>query len=285
MESKNNFRSFYQQFLIKLQQAQQDKNASSFHQLLQIIEPKWQIEEQDLYVDYCIKKASIYALFGENLDLDDWIKKALQFSNIQQHINVYAVWIDLYWKQSLTVKDDSKLRAIMSSLYNISTMATKGKLNKYDLFGFVAIQAFTLSFLGKQEEISQTIAKLKWDPIPSKLCNDKTKLNFFYAHIYKFIVVAIEQRNKELMQKLLLLITIDDSILLSKAPFFRKANTVIMDIADIRSEFALNFNTFYKQRKTWAGFLPNYSLFTMMIEKENIKGLQYFFSGFDGDHI
>jgi len=48
-------------------------------------------------------------------------------------------------------------------------------------------------------------------------------------------------------------------------------------LADIRAEMAADFNYLYEMRKKWSGFLPNFSLFSMMIEEENTKGLELFF--------
>jgi hypothetical protein len=73
------------------------------------------------------------------------------------------------------------------------------------------------------------------------------------------------------------MITIDDYLMKSPSPLFRKFNQVVMDLTDIRPEMAADFNYFYEMRKKWAGFLPNFSLFSMMIEEENTKGLELFF--------
>ena len=92
------------------------------------------------------------------------------------------------------------------------------------------------------------------------------------------LVAALEIRNAHLMTQILHMITMDDALMLSTVPLYKKFNTVVIDIADMRPEFAVDFNTFYQLRKKWAGFLPNFGLFTMAIEEENTKGLNLFFS-------
>lgn len=281
IKTMSDFKFFYYEFLKQLEQARKTNNPANFNSLLKVIEPDWNKDEQGLYVSYCMSKAGIYALFGESLDMDDWMQKALQFTGEEDRAKVYFQWISLYWSLAKAVKDQAKLQAIFSSLFNVSSQAILQKVSKYDLFAFQSIRAFTLAALGKHGELEEYFSTIKWQLVPTKLLNDKTKLIYFYSHIYKILIAALEIRSKKYVAKTLQMITIDDALMLSKDPLFRKFNTVIMDIADMRTELAIDFNTFYQLRKKWAGFLPNFSLFTMMIEEENIKGLDLFFKGME----
>ena len=275
----SDFKSFYEQFTAQLDQARQANNPKDFQQLLDVVEPKWHKDEQALFVAFCIKKAGVYALFGESLGIDDWMQKAVQFSEPTQRVGCYFQWINLYWSLAKAVSDQAKLQAVFSSLFNISTQALRMDIGKYDSYALQSVRAFSLAALGKHNDLKNYLNNLKWKAVPTILIKDKTKLVYFYAHIYKLLVAAIEIRDEEILKRIFHLITIDDALLLSDAPMFRKFNTVVMDIADMRMEFAHDFNAFYQLRKKWAGFLPNFSLFTLMIEEENIKGLDLFFKG------
>jgi len=277
----NNFSSFYSEFVKQLEQARRSNNPTSFNKLLNVIEPNWVKEEQDVFVNYCINKAGIYALFGENQDMDNWMQKAIQFTQEDLRRDVYFQWINLYWSLTKVVQDQAKLQALFSSLFNVSSQAILQKIGKYDILAFQSVKAFTLASLGKHSELESYFDSLKFEAVPTKLLNNKNKLIHFYSHIFKLLVAALEIRNEKYVTTILQMITIDDALMLSSIPLFRKFNTVVMDIADMRSEFAIDFNTFYQLRKKWAGFLPNFSLFTMMIEEENIKGLNLFFKAMD----
>jgi len=277
----SDFKEFYNRFSAQLIEARKQNNPSDFRSLLYVVEPDWDTEDQPIFVEYSITKAGLFALFGESLDIDDWMLKALSFSKENERTEVYFKWINLYWKLAQAISDQAKLQAAFSSLYNISSQALEMKLGKYDEFAFQSVRVFTLAALGKHEVLEEELSKLKWEPIPPKLLQDKEKLNYFYLHFYKVLIAALEIRSELYVSKALFMITIDDSLILSKAPLSRIFNTVVMDIADMRPEFAADFNTFYQLRKKWAGFLPNFSLFTMMIEEENLKGLDYFFKGFE----
>jgi len=275
------FKAFYSEYTLQLEKAKKAKRPQGFQKLLDVVEPKWQAEEQELFVAYCIHKAGIFALFGENLGIDDWMQKAVQFSNTKQRTDVYFQWINLYWSLAKAVSDQAKLQAVFASLFNISVQAEQLEMGKYDVYAFQSVRAFAMAALGKHADLNNYLKNLKWKAVPAKLINDKNKLGYFYAHIYKMLVAVLEIRNQEVLKQILHVITIDDALLLSDTPVFRMFNTIVMDVADMRPEFAHDFNTFYQLRKKWAGFLPNFSLFTMMIEEENVKGLDLFFKGLD----
>ncbi len=277
----SDFKSFYTEFLLQLSQAKSRNNPKEFQKLLTVIEPNWEALDRDYYVEYCITKAGLFALFGENLDMDNWMQKALQFSENKKRVDVYFNWINLYWTLAKALTDQAKLQAVFSSLFNVSTQAVKLEMGKYDIYAFQSVRAFSLAALGKHAELDEYFNSLNFLSIPTKLLNDKSKLKYFYSQIYKMLIAALEIRSEEHINRILQMITIDDALMMSKSPMFRKFNTVIMDIADMRGEFATDFNTFYQLRKKWAGFLPNFSLFTMMIEEENLKGLDLFFKGME----
>jgi hypothetical protein len=277
----SDFKPFYTEFISKLAEAKSKNNPKEFQNLLYVVEPQWEAADQSYYVEYCQTKAGIFALFGENLDLDDWMQKALQFSEEKQRVEIYFKWINLYWNLAKAVNDQAKLQAIFSSLFNVSSQAEKLDMGKYDVFAFQSVRAFALAALGKHAELSEYFSSLKWEAIPTKLINNPLKLKYFYSQIYKMLIAALEIRSEKYLTSILQMITIDDALMVSNAPLFRKFNTVVMDIADIRGELATDFNSFYQLRKKWAGFLPNFSLFTMMIEEENQKGLDLFFKGME----
>jgi len=275
------FNKFYAQFVKQLDQAKKAKKPQEFQKLLDVVEPQWQAEEQELFIEFCIQKAGIYALFGENLGIDDWMQKAVQFTAVAHRADVYFQWINLYWSLAKAVSDQAKLQAVLASLFNISVQAEQLEMGKYDVYAFQSVRAFAMAALGKHADLNNYLKNLKWKAVPAKLINDKNKLGYFYAHIYKMLVAVLEIRNQKVLKQILYVITIDDALLLSDIPVFRQFNTIVMDVADMRPEFAHDFNTFYQLRKKWAGFLPNFSLFTMMIEEENVKGLDLFFKGLD----
>jgi len=277
----SDFKSFYIEFISKLGQAKSMNKPKEFQKLLNVVEPTWEIEDQNHYVEFCQTKAGIFALFGESLGIDDWMKKALQFSNQNQRADIYYKWINLYWHMAKAVNDQAKLQAIFSSLFNISSQAILLDMGNFDIYAFHSVRAFALASLGKHDELNEYFNSLKWEIIPTKLINDPLKLKYFYSQIFKMIIAALEIRNEKHLTKILQMITIDDALMASAGPLFQKFNTVVMDIADMRGEFATDFNTFYQLRKKWAGFLPNFSLFIMMIEEENKKGLDLFFKGLD----
>ncbi len=277
----SDFKSFYTEFISQLSQAKSQNNPKAFQKLLTVIEPNWESDDQNYYVEYCITKAGLFALFGENLDMDNWMQKALQYSEKNQRVDVYFNWITLYWSLAKALSDQAKLQAIFSSLYNVSTQAEKLEMGKYDIYAFQSVKAFSLAALGKHAELDEYFNSLTFLPIPTKFLNDNNKLRYFYSQIYKMLIAALEIRSEKHLYRILQMITIDDALMMSKDPLFRKFNTIVMDIADMRSELAVDFNTFYQLRKKWAGFLPNFSLFTMMIEEENLKGLDLFFKGME----
>lgn len=271
------FKEFYDAFIEKLEEARKAKDSVVFQKLMHVVEPNWSSEDQELYADYCQTKAGLYALFGENLDMDDWMQKALQFSNPNMHSHLYFKWTLLYWQQLRALNKESRIKGNFSSIFNITEQAIMLEKDYYQKIAFESMRILCLAALGKHAEVESELKDLKLRDIPAKLANDNTKLQYFYANIYKLMVAALEIRNAELLQKILQMVTIDDSILMSKAPLFRRFNAIVMDLADVRPEMAADFNYFYQMKKQWAGFLPNFSLFTMMIEEENLKGLDFFF--------
>lgn len=271
------FKEFYQTFLDKLEEARKAKDSMTFQKLMHVVEPNWKQEDQVLFGDYCQTKAGLYALFGENLDLDDWMAKALQFSKPEMHTHIYFKWLALYFHQLKALTKESKIKGNFSSIFNISEQAIKLEKDYYTRVAFESMRILSLAALGKHDEVKQEINALNLKDVPSKLLNDSKKLQYFYANIYKLLVATLEIRDAKLLEKVLKMITIDDALIASNIPMFRKFNTVVMDLADMRPEMAADFNYFYQMRKQWSGFLPNFSLFTMMIEEENVKGLDFFF--------
>ena len=277
----SDFKNFYQQFVKRLNQARINNNPKEFQDLFLVVEPQWTEEDKPLFVEYCLKKAGIFALFGETLDVDNWMQKALQFSETASVTAIYFQWIDLYWSLCKNTDSQPKLEALFSGLFNITSQAIKMKHGVYDSFAFHGVRAFSLAALGKHAEVVQALGNMEWKAVPTRLLNDKNQLKYFYSHIYKMIMAALEVRSASIMENVLNMITMDDVLMRSIAPLYQKFNTVVIDLADLRPEFAADFNTFYQLRKKWAGFLPNYGLFTMAIEEENIKGLNLFFTAME----
>lgn len=271
------FKEFYHSFLEKLELARKDQDSIGFQKLMHVIEPNWQTQDQELFADYCQTKAGLYALFGENLDMDNWMQKALQFSSTDRYTHLYFKWTLLYWQQLRALNQESKIKGNFSAIFNISEQAIQWENDYYQKIAFESMRILSLAALGKHAEVEIALRHLKLKEVSSKLVNDPQKLQYFYANIYKLMVAALEIRNAEILGKILKMVTIDDSLLMSAAPLFRKFNTIVMDLADMRPEMAADFNYFYQMRQQWAGFLPNFCLFSMMIEEENLKGLEYFF--------
>ncbi len=271
------FKEFYSEFLGRMEAARKAANASQFQNLMHVVEPNWEQDEKHLYADYCQSKAGLFALFGENLDMDDWMQKALQFSEPNMITHIYFKWILLYWHQLKALQDQAKIQANFSSIYNISEQAVKNENDYYNKMAFESSRIIALAALGKHAETEAAILSLTFKDLTPELVNNKEKLNYFFANIYKMLIAALEIRSETCLTKILNMITLDDYLMKSPSPLFRKFNQVAMDLADMRPEVAADFNYFYEMRKKWAGFLPNFSLFSMMIEEENTKGLELFF--------
>mgnify|MGYP006935321210 CR=1 FL=1 len=275
------FSEFYQVFLDKLEEARKAKDSATFQKLMHVVEPNWKQEDQKLFGHYCQTKAGLFALFGDNLDMDDWMAKSLQFSTSEMHTHIYFKWLSLYFHQLKALTQESKIKGNFSSIFNVSEQAIKLEKDYFNRLAFESMRILSLAALGKHDEVKQEVNALNLKDVPSKLANDTTKGQYFYANIYKLLVATLEIRDAKLLEKVLEMITIDDALMASDTPLFRKFNTVVMDIADMRPEMAADFNYFYEMRKQWSGFLPNFSLFTMMIEEENVKGLGFFFDGLE----
>lgn len=271
------FKDFYSEFLERMDKARQSANTKEFQNLMYVVEPGWISDEQELYADYCQNKAGLFALFGENLELDDWMHRALQFSKPEMLTHIYFKWILLYWHQLKALQDQAKIQSNFSSIYNVSEEAIKNEKHYHHKMGFQSSRILTLAALGKHAEAEAEILSLSFNPLTPQEVNNKQNLVYFFANIYKMLIAALEIRNETCLTKILEMITIDDFLMKSKSPLFRKFNQVVMDLADIRPEMAADFNYFYEMRKKWTGFLPNFSLFSMMIEEENTKGLELFF--------
>lgn len=271
------FKEFYTEFLQRMEEARKSANTAEFQKLMRVVEPDWKAEEQALFADYCQNKAGLFALFGENLDMDDWMQKALQFSNVDMFTHIYFKWILLYWHQLKALQDQTKIQANFSAIYNVSEQAVKNEKDYYNKMAFESTRVLALAALGKHAEAEAELLSLDFRALSPHLVNDKEKLVYFFANIYKMLIAALEIRSENCLTKILNMITIDDMLMNSPNPLFRKFNQVVMDLADIRPEMAADFNYFYEMRKKWSGFLPNFSLFSMMIEEENTKGLQMFF--------
>jgi hypothetical protein len=271
------FKEIYGQFLERMEHARRTANTSEFRNLMYVVEPDWTPEEKSLFADYCQNKAGMFALFGENLDMDDWMQKALQFSSKDMFTHIYFKWVLLYWHQLKAITDQAKIQANLSSIYNISEQAVKNESDYHHKMAFESTRALSLAALGKHAEAEAHMLSLSYRDIAPQLVNDKEKLVYFFANIYKMLIAALEIRSEKCMTNILKMITIDDYLLQAETPLFRKFNQIVMDLADIRPELAADFNYFYEMRKKWSGFLPNFSLFSMMIEEENTKGLELFF--------
>ncbi|OYT16207.1 MAG: hypothetical protein B7C24_08965 [Bacteroidetes bacterium 4572_77] len=278
MTTSINFTQFYQSFTQDFDKGIKENNPSIIADLIRRKAPSWEEEETENFLSYCISMASFNWMYGNNLDADEWMKKNIQFSPITKRTTSFSMWLQVYINQAVKLKKDSSLKKNISSVYNISTLALAQDMGYYDKMAFYAAQCFSLTFLGKHPEARSIYKAIKWKDVPSKLSNNPEKLKIFYAHIFKFFVVAIELKDQELLQNLLQMLTIDDGLLRSKQPLFRKFNQVVIDLADLREEFAKDFDLFYEQKTAWNGFLPNFSLFSMMIEKEDAKNLSYFFN-------
>lgn len=273
----SDFKAFYDLFLSRMDTARQEKNSAEFQRLLHVVEPDWKPEEQELFADYCQNKAGLFALFGDNIDLDDWMQKALQFSNPNQYRHVYFKWLRLYFHQLKALTEEARIRANFSAVFRISSEAQALEKDEHNKLAFQSMRLLSLAALGKHAECESEMEKLVMKPVPVALLNDKNNHIYFYSNIYKLIVAALEIRNGRLLHKILGMVTVDDMLMKAPIPLFRKFNTVVMDLADLRPEVAADFNYFYEMRKKWAGFFPNFSLFTMMIVEENTKGLEMFF--------
>jgi hypothetical protein len=271
------FKEFYSEFLERMETARKTANTSEFQNLMRVVEPDWIPNEQYLFADYCQNKAGLFALFGENLDMDDWMQKALQFSEPNMFTHIYFKWTLLYWHQLKALQDQAKIQANFSAIYNISEQAIKNEKDYYNKMAFESSRILALAALGKHAEAEAEILSLTFKELNPQLVNNSEKLIYFFANIYKMLIAALEIRNESCLTQILQMITIDDYLMKSPSPLFRKFNQVVMDLTDIRPEMAADFNYFYEMRKKWAGFLPNFSLFSMMIEEENTKGLELFF--------
>jgi len=271
------FKDFYSEYLNKMEEARKSANTDEFQKLMRVVEPDWKPEEQLLFADYCQNKAGLFALFGENLDMDDWMQKALQFSNQEMFTHIYFKWVLLYWHQLKALQNQTQIQANFSAIYNVSEQAVKNENDYHNKMAFESTRILALAALGKHAEAEAELLSLNYKPLSSQWVNDKEKLVYFFANIYKMLIAALEIRSETCLTKILKMITIDDMLMNAPYPLFRKFNQVVMDLADIRAEMAADFNYFYEMRKKWSGFLPNFSLFSMMIEEENTKGLELFF--------
>jgi hypothetical protein len=271
------FEDFYTEFLERMSRAGKAKNTAELTKLMRLSEPDWKADEQELYADYCQNKAGLFALFGENTGLDDWMQKALQFSKSDRFTHIYFKWLLLYWHQLKALHDQSMMQANFSAIYNIAGQAIKNEKDYHNKMAFESNRVLILAILGKHGEAKAKMLSLNFRAISPQALNNKNKLVYFFANIYKMLIAALEIRSKACLFKILKMVTIDDFLLSAPQPIFRKFNQVVMDLSDIRPEFAANFNYMYEMRKKWSGFLPNYSIFSMMVEEENTKGLELFF--------
>ena len=181
------FKTFYQTFLSKIEEARKAKDSVAFQNLMHVVEPDWHPNDQEDYADYCQAKAGLFALFGENLDMDDWMQKALQFSRTEMHTHLYFKWTLLYWQQLKSLSQEAKIKGNFSAIFNVSEQAIMMEKDYYQRIAFESMRILSLAALGKHADVEAELETLEMKEVPTKLLNDATKLQYFYANIYKLL--------------------------------------------------------------------------------------------------
>ncbi|HAG17423.1 MAG TPA: hypothetical protein DCG69_13035 [Bacteroidales bacterium] len=268
----SNFQERYAELLAK-------QDSENLHLLLKEAIPIYQSDENRLAAGLHQQKARAFALFAENREMDRHFEAAINLIEPNEAWKLYLDWANLYFLQLRIVhRTESTAQIFAKASILIQRVDIKSlKKDRFALWAVRSFQAFCELALAENKNIPKLFSELDFSPISLSLINNPSKIREFYAHFFKAIAIAIEQRDAHLLMKLLKMISVDDELLMGNADLLTKFQQTLNDAMDLRPEFAAEFNFIYAIAPLLNEHFPNLALFIALLEKQNFGGLHYFF--------
>lgn len=154
---------------------------------------------------------------------------------------------------------------------------------KDKIFQQITVAGLTAFLKGLNQQTSEGVSLLKkmnFLPVPIPQYNDKNELVILFRHFFMGMAVAIEAKDRQLLIKMLKVISIDDQTLYGEKNLFRLLWETMDQTFDMRPEFAEGFNQLFNQRAHLSPAYPNLRYFLDSVGAGMHTALDLFFSEF-----
>ena len=236
------------------------------------------------YIQLRAFRAETFAMFGQYLKASREYQMAVSYApsagqwELMLQQGSMLLW-QLIAKRQANNQQDISLRSsniLAKAMENIPA----GKNKVFHQLTIAGLQSFLNGLNEQTEEAVRLLKKMAFLPVPIPQYNNKQDLVVLFRHYFMGMAVAIEAKDRQLLLKMLKVISIDDETLYGEKNLFRLLWETINQTFDMRPEFAEGFNNLYNQRANLAPAYPNLRYFLDSVGAGMYTTLDLFFSEF-----
>ena len=236
------------------------------------------------YIQLRAFRAETFAMFGQYLKASREYQMAVSYApsagqwELMLQQGSMLLW-QLIAKRQANNQQDISLRnsnILAKAMENIPA----GKNKVFHQLTIAGLQSFLNGLNEQTEEAVRLLKKMVFLPVPIPQYNNKQDLVVLFRHYFMGMAVAIEAKDRQLLLKMLKVISIDDETLYGEKNLFRLLWETINQTFDMRPEFAEGFNNLYNQRANLAPAYPNLRYFLDSVGAGMYTALDLFFSEF-----
>lgn len=229
-------------------------------------------------------RAKAFTLFGQFMDADVEYREGLELCEKNQQCEYMINWA-LSNLTLLSITNDPKeyvptLRQGLKLLDEAEKSASSYVSEEYALLTIANVKAFFLILIEENDLARSCYNQCDFKPIPVQTYNDKNAMQMVFANYFKGLSVAIELQDKDLLMKLMRVISIDDGVLYGDHNLFKKFYVMMMDAFDTRSEFGAEFDNIFRLMGKVEKAFPNLKEFMQLIAKPDFEKLDKMFATF-----
>lgn len=240
-------------------------------------------DKNQLIVDCFLIKAKILVMYGDFKAMKEELNDGLRFCPDTYKNTYYLEWALSYFVAfASALRIGKKQELAVEAIEVLKQVVYRSGDKEYDFLIAKCLQAFASQVCDMDKDSMLAVFKnCQFIPVPLKDINDPLKQQLLFGHIYKGIVVALELRDKTLLENLLKVISFDDQVLYGENDLFVKFQKTIQDTIDIRQEFRADFEHMYSQASKYEAFFPNYKMIQNCLAAKDLKTLRLLFASFN----
>lgn len=238
----------------------------------------------EIYSQLRSLRGNVAAMVGDFNRVEKEYKLGFSQCSLDTRWEYLFDWGKAYWLIFFAVgtKED-KERAALKIIEKVNEVeANLGDVAEKEFYRIVlaGLKGFMHIYLGENSTAEEVLRNCIFTPVPIPQYNDKKALNRLFSNYFKALAVAIELKDKDLLRKLITVISIDDQTLLSEQNLFKLFHFTLMNTIDLRPEFSAEFNSFFQISPALAPAFPNLRFFIDLIRVNDQTALDRFFSTF-----